>query len=331
LEVCFASDTNYCFQNPTNTSCSNYVLPSAMVNNDITMLCGMMGNMSGCAINTICSNDQYKKGVYCAPFSIYKSLCKDMMMKPCDDYSAVCVANSAIRECNMQTLPLPSSMALSKLITDICADMSMPGCEQCTGGGMVPCDVLTVYSDLCLSMPDMNQCADWHSICALVPTWPICTGQGSSVVPEMKMYFHTGILDYVLFKEWVPRDNLQYASSCFAIFLLAVLFDFFRYFRTKLEQKWARDQLKETSINEESCHEELAPLSGKKQEYTIAPFRFTVDIPRALLQFVETGWSLLLMLVAMTFNVGLFFALCAGSAVGTLIFARFGGSFKSHH
>jgi len=291
----------------------------------------MMGNMSGCTINQICSDDKYKKGIYCGSFSIYKDLCLDMSMKPgCNDYLSMCVANSSVQECNIQTLPLPSSMGLSKLISEICSDMSMAGCEECTGEKMIPCDVLRVYSDLCLSMPDMNQCADWHSVCALVPTWPICTGEGSTTVPEMRMYFHVGVLDYVLIREWVPRNNLQYAGTWFAIVLLAVLFDFFRYLRFQLEKKWVRDLVKEASINDPSCHEELEPLTGKVIS-PIVSFRLQVDVPRALLQFVETGWSLLLMLVAMTFNVGLFLAICVGSAIGTLIFGRFLGAAKPHH
>jgi len=292
----------------------------------------MMGNMSGCTIHKICLDDKYKKGVYCGAFSIYKDLCLDMSMKPaCNDYSSMCISNSLVHECNTQTLPLPSSMAMGKLISDICTDMSMPGCEQCTGGGMVPCDVLQVYSDLCLSMPDMNQCADWHSVCTLVPTWPICTGEGSATVPQMRMYFHIGVLDYVLFSEWVPRTNLQYAGTWFAIVILAILFDLFRYIRLQLEKKWERDLINyNTSINEPSCHEEMEPLNAKVSS-NIAPFRAQVDIPRSLLQFVETGWSLLLMLVAMTFNVGLFLAICVGAAIGTLIFGRYLGASKPHH
>jgi hypothetical protein len=52
-------------------------------------------------------------------------------------------------------------------------------------------------------------------------------------------------------------------------------------------------------------------------------FFFTIDVPRAFLQSIEVIWSLLLMLVAMTYNVGLFFAIPAGAFIGTLIFGRF--------
>jgi len=47
------------------------------------------------------------------------------------------------------------------------------------------------------------------------------------------------------------------------------------------------------------------------------------DIPRAFLVMIETGIGLILMLVAMTFNVGLFFAVLIGAFFGSLIFARF--------
>jgi copper transporter 1 len=48
-----------------------------------------------------------------------------------------------------------------------------------------------------------------------------------------------------------------------------------------------------------------------------------VDLARAALQFVETLLSYALMLIAMTFNVGLFIAVLLGIALGTFIFARF--------
>lgn len=34
---------------------------------------------------------------------------------------------------------------------DICAEMPMDGCDECTSGH--GCDLLTVYSNLCLAMP----------------------------------------------------------------------------------------------------------------------------------------------------------------------------------
>jgi copper transporter 1 len=48
-----------------------------------------------------------------------------------------------------------------------------------------------------------------------------------------------------------------------------------------------------------------------------------VELTRATMAFVETLVGLVLMLVAMTFNVGLFLAVCGGAFFGSLIFGRF--------
>lgn len=53
------------------------------------------------------------------------------------------------------------------------------------------------------------------------------------------------------------------------------------------------------------------------------PFRFGVDFMRAAFQAIETTLGYLLMLIAMTFNTGLFIAVVAGMAIGTFVFARF--------
>jgi len=238
-----------------------------------------------------------------------------------------------VGECKTKHLPLPKSKEIAGQIQDICKDMDMAGCEQCTGQGATPCDVLLIYSQLCQSMPDMNQCSDWNSICSLVPTWPICfQSEGNNYPPEMRMYFHTGIVDYVLFQEWIPRTTLQYVGTWFAIFLFAILFDVFRLFKQRVEQSWETESGEETSINsEENCHEELKPLTPKSTISTVPPFRLQRDLLRGIFVFVETGWSLVLMLVAMTFNVGLFLSLCAGAGVSAFLFGRRFTTTKKHH
>lgn len=51
-------------------------------------------------------------------------------------------------------------------------------------------------------------------------------------------------------------------------------------------------------------------------------FMLKVDAPRAALRAVQFAVSYLLMLIAMTFNVGLFFALVVGVFFGNLVFGR---------
>jgi len=331
---CMINDT--CVVNPSIAACADYELPTKVVDTSIQNLCGTMGNMYGCSVNKICQDKQYSSGLYCNDFGIYKELCEDFGNgTQCEDINSMCSPKSVVKECATKVLPLPSSMALVKLVKDICSKMEMPGCEKCTGAGMIPCDVLTIYSNLCLSMSDMEQCADWKAVCSLVPSWPICSESGNNVPPEMRMYFHTSLEDYVLLESWVPRTVLQYVLAWFAVFFFAFFIDAFRLARLRLENAWKRSISIPNLNTDEHLHHEEVPLLGNElrvMEPKNPPFRIGVDIPRALLQFVETAWALLIMLVAMTFNVGLFLAICAGAAFGSLIFGRYlSYSASDHH
>ena len=55
----------------------------------------------------------------------------------------------------------------------------------------------------------------------------------------------------------------------------------------------------------------------------VQPFRLPVESQRFVYQFLETGIGYLLMLIAMTFNIGLFLAVLFGMATGTFLFGRF--------
>ncbi len=53
--------------------------------------------------------------------------------------------------------------------------------------GYMHCDLLQVYSDLCVSMPEMKQCASWQTMCSVIPDWPLCPSGQS----EVYIYYHT--------------------------------------------------------------------------------------------------------------------------------------------
>eukprot|EP01112_Ceratiomyxa_fruticulosa_P003253 TRINITY_DN1361_c0_g1_i1.p1 TRINITY_DN1361_c0_g1~~TRINITY_DN1361_c0_g1_i1.p1 ORF type:complete len:352 (+),score=44.55 TRINITY_DN1361_c0_g1_i1:158-1213(+) len=321
-----------CVSDPSPPSCSSYVLPDSQIDGSINALCKMMGNMPGCSIDNLCSEQSnLANDRFCIPFSIYKDLCEDMPMKNCSAYLSMCQNGTSVIQCDTQALPLPSSMEISSLITDMCNDMYMDECEQCMTQGesktnmmsLLDCDMLTVYSNLCLSMPDMSQCQAWKTMCTQIPDWPLCSNQGSErPVPSMKMYFHLGIFDYILFRSWVPRSRLAYAATFLVVVIAQVFHDFLKFLRKKAESKWKQQR------NSIQLHD------MDSQAYTFVeapPFNFKVDFARATLHSVEITLGFLIMLVAMTFNLGLFLAIILGSFLGTLIFGRFiygGGEYQ---
>ncbi|KAL6064849.1 Copper transport protein [Balamuthia mandrillaris] len=347
-----AARADNCIQQPTQPSCANYTIPDSQVNEDIGTLCDhpMHGAtvMPGCTVRHLCqrSDRSYLAAEYCQPFSVLKDLCTDMPgMNGCQDYVSMCQSGSVVKECQQDMLPgLPpsrASMVLSGLIYDICNDMPMEGCDSCknTTGSLLPCDLLTSYSKLCFAMPGMSQCQSWKQMCDANPDSTLCSTKhgGSDLPPQMRMYFHTGIVDYVLFEDWVPRTNWQYALTWLAVFVFALFYELFKTVRMYLDRVWARRRYQVDASSKvthhhhhnddgESAHLQLTEQPDEPQtfkECLTTPFHFASDFARAGLHFVEVGWALLLMLVAMTFNVGLFMAVCCGAFTGMLLFGRY--------
>lgn len=306
-----ANDT--CITNPTDPECADYVMPPNMALSLINAMCSGMGVMPGCTINKICQKSQYSGSTYCTPFVQYKQLCLDMsMMNNCSAYRDMCSANSVVSECKTAVIPLPSTGECSQLVSDMCTEMPMDGCAQCK----TSCEYLQSYSNMCMSMPDMADCADWKTMCSVIPNWPLCSSsaEGGGGIPMMRMYFHTGIEDYILFKQWVPTSSGYYVVSWILVFLFAILYEILKLVRLRLEKQWNVQY--EASIENEAL---VNDHFFKAQ----APFRFGVDFTRAGLHFLEVGWGLLIMLVAMTYNVGLFMAVCLGAFFGMFFTGRF--------
>ena len=299
-----------CPRQNTNPACADYVIPNPQT--VVNEMCEMMDNMPGCSVQQrVCKNAHFANSPYCTPASLMADVCTDMTMgvQGCVDYQAMCTIGTVVKECSSPSLKsvLPTYAQAKKFVNDICMSMPMDECSSCT----TSCDYLTTYSNLCLAMPNMAQCVAWKSLCKVVPTWPYCSAEANAI-PEMRMYFHTGILDYVLFKGWVPKSKLQYALTWFGIALAGVLLEFIKLIRARLEKKWKDYATKFVGLNDE-----------EPEHIPYSPWSWKVDLPRSILTVIEVGWGYCLMLVAMTFNVGLFFAVLAGAFIGTLIFGRF--------
>eukprot|EP00029_Vermamoeba_vermiformis_P006662 TRINITY_DN267_c0_g1_i1.p1 TRINITY_DN267_c0_g1~~TRINITY_DN267_c0_g1_i1.p1 ORF type:complete len:355 (+),score=60.54 TRINITY_DN267_c0_g1_i1:122-1186(+) len=291
-----------CIIMPNMSECANFHMPDPR--GDITTLCGMMSNMPGCSIDNIChSNSKLHETEYCTDFSIVKNLCNDMpKMNGCQDITRMCVNGSVVKECDTPSLQTPKTMFLMSAIKKICTDMPMEQCSKCPDN--MDCDLLMVYSELCYSMPDMDGCADWKIMCTntAASTWPFCSfATDDTSLPPMRMWFHADVAEIILFKQWIPRNSLAFAGSWFAVVLMAFVAEFLRFLRQRSEQKWKLQKL------------------GKND----TSFVFGVDVPRALFHTAQLGWGYIVMLLVMTYNVGLFFAVLTGHLIGSLVFGRF--------
>jgi hypothetical protein len=65
-----------CIHDPSNVTCTNFTMPSALVQEGISGNCKMMPNMVGCTVERICTDPDSSRGVtrspYCAEFSVLK-------------------------------------------------------------------------------------------------------------------------------------------------------------------------------------------------------------------------------------------------------------------
>ena len=352
-----------CYENPTQELCATFEHPSNAASAEVANLCMMMDWMPGCSVENECALLAAEVGEdgmdanstrYCASFSVLADICyADMpMMSGCRNYTSLCAAGSVVEQCTEQTpLPgLPTTETVALNILGICTSHAMDGCELCTIDAAEPtaspgCDLMTVYSSLCLKMPMMAECAEWQLMCESVSSWSSwCPSSDPSAgqPPIMRMYFHTGIVDYVLFYGWVPRTDGQYIATLLAIVAIAIAYEALRTVRHYCECRWAAlagvqplaaagtvpvagtnayEKLNDTA----SLENAKAPVAAGTPYpgWAPQPFRLRVDLLRGLLHATETLLSYSLMLIAMTFNIGMVLAGGVGMFFGAVLFARY--------
>mmetsp|Transcript_6067 Transcript_6067/g.14559 ORF Transcript_6067/g.14559 Transcript_6067/m.14559 type:complete len:194 (+) Transcript_6067:93-674(+) len=110
------------------------------------------------------------------------------------------------------------------------------------------------------------------------------------------MFFRTGVENVILFEEWKTENGGQYAGAIFAVFFCAIFAVFVRLYRGQMENSW--------ESNKEAFPAHTAARLAMR--FSLAFLSFTLDYG--------------LMLIAMIFDVGLFFAVVSGLAVGVILF-----------
>ena len=211
----------------------------------------------------------------------------------------------------------------------------MAGCENCSireSSTYSECDLIGTFSQLCIAMPNMPQCSQYSRMCAATKDLPFCATSESTIgrnAPTMKMFFHTGFSDYILFETWVPRSAAQFSIAWILVFLAAAGYEALQVFVSFKELHWAKKDCKSNTVLDNSAFGEVTQtkavdndaislqslcgasggLTGIKQSFY-----------RAILRMVSTAIGYSLMLVAMSFNVGLFIAVITGFGFGTFVF-----------
>ena len=280
---------------------------SDTISDSLQSLCQMMPGMPGCSIKAIC--DKSKDALpspYCTPSSLFTDIClKDMpRMGSCKNYSTICTSS----ECKMLD-NLPTSATLTRQIYSICSEMTMNGCQDCSissSNSTYPdkeCNLLGTYVKLCKSMPNMSQCSEWKQMCSSsIQSDALCVVNTQTDAPSMLMYFHSGFRDYILFEWAVPTSTGSYIGSCILIILFACLYEGYQVLYLK-----CLDSIDKMTV----ANEENQP--SRYQFFLAGLFRMGIRI-------IGAAWSYLLMLIVMSFNVGLFISVILGLGLGSALF-----------
>ncbi|TPX50463.1 hypothetical protein SeLEV6574_g00891 [Synchytrium endobioticum] len=308
----------------------------------LTELCTSMPGMPGCTLKNLCTaNTSALAPPYCHPISLVGAIClvdtAMTQMSACNAYTQSCTTNATCQALTPPPKYLPPSSTLARDIYSICTQMSMPGCSACRltlTSSYADCDMLTTYSQLCKAMPAMAQCQDYKAFCGTAPGSgsDLCpaSGAASGAVPEMKMYFHTGIVDYVLFQGWVPQTNLQYAFTVIACFLLAIVYEGLQAWHAILDMRLAPKarvnpkplpgpQPSSSSASTDSTTPLTAPRPPPASRKLPSLDGWKAVLLRGTLRMMSATLVYALMLIVMTYNVGLFLATVVGLGVGSML------------
>ncbi|KAM3727479.1 Copper transport protein [Dirofilaria immitis] len=162
---------------------------------------------------------------------------------------------------------------------------------------------------------------------------------------SMKMWFHSGYHETILFEFWQINSLYGLLLSCFLIFIMACFYEWIKWFRVYLQLSAARcppscrhanDEIKQDEVKQDDdkridCNRSSvsAPLRvALTPSYEQVPSRpANAEISRgvrflqAMLYFVQLTLAYCLMLIAMTYNIWLTGAVIAGAAFGHWLFA----------
>lgn len=311
-------------------------------------LCKSMPEMVACGVRDTCARSgASSSSAFCSDFALLDEICvADGMgrMTGCAEYTR-CRSLGHV-ECQVSSLPsIPTTRQAKDNIDQMCcgsSGMDMGGCSNCAScnnknSGPKGCNALVGYADLCISMPSMNECRQWTTLCHDIKTTKthelldLCQESSHHIVPGvMLMYFHQGIHETLLFKSLTPRTTTQYVLCCVTSVIIGIIAHALGVARPLLEIK-IEQKLATNEDDKASSAEKKSLLNKESNEpRTCQRFHFWHDLSRAVLASVHIGVAYVAMLVAMTYNVGYFFSISLGYGVSSFLFTRFVAKVPRH-
>ncbi|PWY90462.1 copper transporter family protein [Aspergillus sclerotioniger CBS 115572] len=162
---------------------------------------------------------------------------------------------------------------------------------------------------------------------------------------SMSMVFTNSHTTPLFSSQWAPSSSGTYAGTCIFLIILAIIGRCLVAFKALLERRWLDAHLNRRYVaiagksteagrieaDPDAKAASLVTAQGVEEKVKVVrklshqplPWRFSVDLPRAIMYLFITGVSYLLMLAVMTMNVGYFCSVLAGAFLGELAVGRF--------
>ncbi|EGD75061.1 hypothetical protein PTSG_06719 [Salpingoeca rosetta] len=138
----------------------------------------------------------------------------------------------------------------------------------------------------------------------------------------MPMYFMLGHKTTILFKDWETKTMGQYVGSCVGVLILAIIYEWGKILRADLDM-WISRRIAPKpccmSLINSSTHQPNSHHSPPAAPDCV-PWHY--QLLRTVCHIVHFTLAYFLMLIAMTYSVGLFVSMVLGSGVGYFLFMR---------
>lgn len=143
-------------------------------------------------------------------------------------------------------------------------------------------------------------------------------GSHSMMMGPMQMYFEAGEKVTILFKQWKTHDAKELIASCFALFVLAIIYEGLKVYRQIL---LARTDLANDDVY---TNTNCGNITSQTAVITIGPQRKRLcslaHLIQTILHTLQVFIGYLLMLAFMTYNCWICIALLLGSGMGYFLF-----------
>ncbi|KAH8831687.1 Ctr copper transporter family-domain-containing protein [Flagelloscypha sp. PMI_526] len=137
---------------------------------------------------------------------------------------------------------------------------------------------------------------------------------GHTEMMMMKPYFHFTLGDVTLFKSLTPNTVGALVGACLVFFVLAVFSRYVSAISRRVQMV--------ASTRSQKLLQQSEDAEGKRVTLPTSKFVFTQELLRAAVVGLDTFFHYLLMLIAMTFNVGYILSILVGIMGGEFAFGR---------